>query len=346
MLLDLRQRKTLTLLLTRRFPQIADLELFLLDKLGKNLDELGIGALGQLRQAVIRDAEANEWTIELLDALRENAGPDAKKLLDEIGTNEVVREARFHDECYVDRYPLVNRTDLRGKLRAATSLKSKRILLVKGDRYSGKSHTLTHLRHVARSLEVPLAEIPLLRYATGKEVQPEDFGPPIASALKVPLPEQLDKKPARWSVNFLDWLAGQLGPRQPLWVAIDDFEPEKIKVPLSQPVEELITMLAESVAERMTSTRLFLINYDKDLSSKVKPHLERETVPAITDSDLIDFFLLFYRDHMPSPDDDDAIAADAARRVARVLGKISNDAATRLLEMRDALIEECQEMAP
>lgn len=340
MLLDRHQRKKLDLVLARRFPTIDLLGLFLSDELGRNLEEIATGPLPQRRHAMIRDAEAAEWTVELIEALHRVVGPDGKAQLDSLGTIAEIQEARFHDECYVDRYPLVNRASLRAKLRAAVKADGKRILLIRGDRYSGKSHTLTHLRHIARSLEVPLAEIPLLRYATGKEVEPEDFGPPIANALKVQYPDHLDKKAARWSVNFLDWLAGQLGPRQPLWVAIDDFEIEKLRVALPSPVEEFIKMLAENVAERMTSARLFLINYDKDLPSKVRPHLERDGVPAITDQDLVAFFVYFYRDHLPDTDEA-VIATDAVARAARVRAKIQSDPATRLETMRDALIEEC-----
>jgi hypothetical protein len=294
-----------------------------------------------VRWAVIDSAERQEWIIELVEKLHEVAPPNAKASLEALGTIEELKAASFYDEVFAKGEPLVNRKTLRGKLRSAAGEHARRILVVKGDRYSGKSHAVRHIRYVCTKLGIPLADFALREYATGEEVRPFDFGQAIADAIGKPLPQNLDAKASRWSLNFLNWLGSQVDPmRDRLWIVFDDFEQEKLKVALPESAYEFIQMLAERVADRLPGVRLFLINYDRELPTEVSFHLDEEKVPPdITEEDLTFFFLDYYSSYRPDTSPA-AAATDAVNRARAVLGKMDADKKKRLDSMRKALRSE------
>lgn len=345
MLLPYEKRRVLLEVLEAMFSQLDDFRTFLKDNVNKRLDEIYVGDLATARSRVLDRAEEQEWLIDLLEGLHAVAGDEAREKLDSIGTIEEIREARFHDDCYVDQYPLVDRKDLRRRLRAFTGPKGPRILHVKGTRHSGKSHALLHIRHVARTLGIPLAEIELRKWATGEEIRPYDLGLAIADTATLTLPSHLDPKASRWAVNFMNWIGPQLdAARKRLWIVFDDFENEKLRYPLPESLYDFIQLLAEKVAAT-PAMRLFLINYDKTLPSQAKPSIVTDNVPTITEKDLGDFFFDFYATQVPDADLATA-EQESVARARRVYAKMDSDPAMRLETMRDALIEECNQILP
>lgn len=343
MLLPPEQRQTLLDVLSARFKLLEDFRTFLRDNAGRTLDAIYVGDLTNSISRVVENAEATEWLVELVDALYEESGAAAREKLRSIRMVQDIRENRVFDDCYVNPYPLVNRKDLRARLRTFTGATGPRILNVKGARYSGKSHALLHIRHVAQSLGIPLAEIELRKWATGEEIRPSDIGQTIAHAVTLTPPSSLDAKPSRWTVNFLDWLAPQLGAaRKRLWIVFDDFESEKLQYPLPDSLYDFIQLLAEKVAAT-PAMRLFLINYEKPLPAQVRPSIAVENVPSITEQDLGAFFFDFFANHVPDAELS-AAEQEAIARAKRVAAKMAADPALRLETMRDALIDECTEL--
>jgi len=346
MLLDLDQRKILLSVLSGLYKQRDDFSTFLRDELGKNLDEITTGNLEVARSEVVDDAERVGWTVELFEALYGLQLAGVTEQLERIGTVEEIREARFFDDCYIDHYPMVNRKKLRQKLRSVVTEQGRRILVVRGQRYSGNSHTLRHIRHVTGKFGIPLAEFSLIDYATDNvDLGPYDFGLGIAQAMKRTLPAHLDRKASRWTTNFISWLVAEVDPkRDRLWIVFDDFEKEKLKVALPDSVYEFIHTLCNGVANRLRGVRLCLINYDRPLPNEISFQVDREDVPGISEEDLADFFLDFYRDHV-RPADLEAAARDAAERARSVASKMpAADALTRLHEMRDELRAQCEQL--
>lgn len=338
MKLPLDQRQTLLEVMAARFTQLADFRTFLMNETGRVLDTLATGTLENVQSGVVDKAEEQEWVVELVDALHGVVGPEAKARLETITLVETIRSGAFYDECYVDPYPLVNRKDLRAQLRSFSAAAGPRILHVKGNRYSGKSHALLHIRHVATTLGIPRAEIELRKWATGDEIRPYDLGLTIADAVPLPLPSHLDAKASRWSVNFMNWIGPQLdAARKRLWIVFDDFESEKLKYPLPDTVYDFVQLLAEKVAAT-PSMRLFLINYDKNLPSQLRPSIASESVPAITEQDLGLFFFDFYLNHAAA--DPPTAEQESIKRAQSVAARISADPALRLETMRDAVLEE------
>jgi hypothetical protein len=293
---------------------------------------------------VVAEAERLGWIAELIQALRQFDAPHARAQLDALGSVDEIEQSSFFDACYVDHFPMVDRKQLRKKLRTVAAADGKRILVVKGERYAGNSHALRHIRHVSGRLGIPLAEFSLARYVTGEELQPYDLGVEIAQALGRTLPERLDRKASRWTVNFINWLATNVDPkRDRLWIAFDDFEKEKLKVALPEPIYEFVQALGDAVANRIRGVRLFLINYDRSLPNELNFQIDLEKVPQIAEEDIADFFLDFYRDHVGEPDIEKA-AKDAADRARSVCSGLSADSPQRLHQMRDALRAQCDEL--
>ena len=336
------KRKTLRAVLEQLFQEPAVFQTFIFEECEqRNLYDFARrdATMVDLRSAVITDALKHEWLDVLLAALRGIAGPDVKKRLDSIGTIEEIREARFFDACEADRYPLVDRADLRNALRDVAAEDGPRILLVRGDRHSGKSHTLHHLRHVARQLEVPLAEIQFRLYSP---IDHKLLGGIIAAAAQLQIPDYFDEK--HWTMSFLNWLGPELASRQRrLWIAIDDFEAEYLNnVPLDRDARFFIVNLADRVGGAMPDARLFLINYDEEakLPDSAKPRIVDENTPVITDADLVRFFVAFARDHVPLQDDAET-AKKAVARAKAVQNAMNPAPHERLKSMRDEVMREC-----
>jgi hypothetical protein len=292
-----------------------------------------------VRRRIIRAAQRRDWTTKLIEELRVDAPPNALALLDRLGTVEELEEGPFVDS-FVDGDPLVDREPLRTKLRQATTEHAKRILVVRGNRHSGKSHAVRHIRHVCGRLGIPLADIALRDYRKrpGIEVGPALFGQTIAGALEKDLPV-LDGKEARWSLNFVEWLGRQIIPtRTNLWIAIDDFENDKFNnVDLPDAAHEFIQILAERIAERLPTVRLFLINYERELPNEVTFHVHEDKTPLLTEKDLAFWFLDYYRNFKPNVTPQDA-AAEAAKRARTVFAEMSSkDEQIRLEAMRGGL---------
>jgi hypothetical protein len=348
MFLELTKRQTLLAVLEQLFREPGALQTFLRDKCGHDLYQFGPagGTMVDFRSAVVADAVDHEWLDMLLQALIEVAPPQARKLLDTVGTIEEIREGRFFDACEHDRYPLVNRSGLRTSLREVAKDDGPRILLVRGERRSGKSHTLYHLRHVAAKLGIPLAEIPLRDYAE-LPIDPKVLGGIIAARLEWKIPDHLDEK--RWTLSFLNELEPLIAPpkQRRIWIAIDDFEPEYLKhVPLDPAVRSFIVHLAARIGGAASNARLFLINYDEEvnLPDSARPRMIDDSTRRITDEDLVRFFASYRRERLPLADPVEA-ANDAAIRAKRV--KKAMRAATgneRLKAMRNEVRKQCDEI--
>jgi hypothetical protein len=326
--------------LKQLYASYEELEAFLMRVTTTPLADISArDALEVVRWRIIRAAQNKGWMEDLLNELRADAKGNALAQLDELGTMEELKEGPFAD-CFVDGDPLVDREPLRTKLRDATTDHAKRILIVRGNRYTGKSHAVRHIRYVCSRLGIPLADIALRDYRKrpGMDVGPTVLGEKIAAALDKDFP-LLDGKEARWSINFVDWVGRQIKPtRASLWIAIDDFESEKFNnVELPDATHEFIQILAEQIADRLPSVRLFLINYERDLPNEVTYHVHEDKTPVITEEDLVFWFLDYYRNYKPQVTPEDA-AAEAAKRARAVFTDMNAlDPKDRLTSMRGAL---------
>ena len=82
--LEFAQRKALLSVIAGRFSSLEDFRTFLRDSVGRNLDDIAVGSLMNVRSRVVDHADEQEWLHELVEALKEVAGPQAKAMLDTI----------------------------------------------------------------------------------------------------------------------------------------------------------------------------------------------------------------------------------------------------------------------
>lgn len=84
MALEQPKRKALLDVMRSMFSTLEDFRTFLKDSLGRNTDDYAVGALPTVRSRVIDRADEQEWLRELIEALKEAGGEDARAHLDAI----------------------------------------------------------------------------------------------------------------------------------------------------------------------------------------------------------------------------------------------------------------------
>jgi hypothetical protein len=90
------KRKALLGVMTSMFTTLEDLRTFLKNSLGRNMDALAVGKLGTVISGVIDRADEREWLRELIEALKEEGGDDAKAQLDAIDVTGHFSNAKVH----------------------------------------------------------------------------------------------------------------------------------------------------------------------------------------------------------------------------------------------------------
>jgi DNA-directed RNA polymerase subunit F len=340
-MLALEDKQKLHEALRRRFATRDDVDDFIRGKLSENPEN--IAALRTpLRTTfwnlidALEDAERIE---ELIDELRNISGTEVRRLLSNITfTPASARDARI---LYENGQPFVDRDDLHAKLLTLVMPKGKRILVVRGPRHHGNSHTRERIIQLSDRYGFRYADIRLQQYGLDVEIRPYDLGVAIAGALNLTMPKEVsDPKDSRWSVNFVNWLQGNLSLAQQFWIIIDDFEPEKIDVPHT--VYEFIDLVASRMDGALAPLRLVLISYRHELPSNIKILVTREDLQFITDEDLAEYFIRFYLDYLECTETS-VVAVDIAQRVRRTREKMG--VGPKALErMRDAIIDECAEL--
>jgi hypothetical protein len=335
-------RKKLLKALEMRFKKREDLDLFIQDELDENPEKISsaVDKLPVSFSNLVEWADGEGRLGEMLEKLRGyKSGEDVLKVLSGITT----APSGADDDAellYVDGQPFVNRDDLHRKLIDLAQPKGKRILIVRGERYYGNSHARERIFRLAERRDFHYVDIRLQQYGTA-EIRPYDLGVAIAGAMKLEFSREVsDPKDSRWSVNFLNWLQGNLDRKQRWWIIIDDFEPDKVGVPRA--VFEFIELLAARMDGTLSPLRLVLITWDRELPSAIMPFVEREDVQPVTDHDLAEYFIRFYRDFL-EPASPATVANDVLARVQSVRERMAGDA--KVLErMRDAVIDECKKL--
>lgn len=317
---------------------------FIIETTNINLEETVDGGLAVARTAAL-DAMDNEDARRVIEKLKTRlaAGTETRGILDSIVIPPPAAAVDHFQFLYVGNQPFINRGELRAGLRAISRDDGPRILVVHGDRFSGKSHTREHVGHLAGRLGFRYVEIALLEYSGGspeEEIRPYDIGLAIADQMGLTLPQHLDPKATRWSQNFLNWLVGQLDQKnQRWWIVLDDFEEDKMKVPRA--IYEFIDLLATRIFGPLNRLRLVLISYERELPPVLRMIVQRERVKLITDEDLLQYFIDFYRAFVPAADPD--AAGDAlAERIRRIRERMNCEPALRLFEMRAAVQAESE----
>jgi hypothetical protein len=232
--------------------------------------------------------------------------------------------------CLTGTHVMVDRTKLRDALRQISRPLGKRILVVKGEPKTGKSHTLqliSYLRHVFGNFILVVIDLESFIRTVGKNaiIEPWDMARRIVKLVgyDMEVPERPhDAQWARWVLDFCDDFEGRALREQaqqdvPIrWIVIDGLN----AVLLTQPTLDLIKELAFRISVTLTKFRLILLGYAESLPAQVLPVAEEEHIDAIGQNELIEFFARA-RKQLKIPFDDDKLV----QAVQHMLDKLVPD---------------------
>ncbi len=275
--------------------------------------------------AVIEAADQQGWIGKLMAAVRESrpADPALEQLAGEIAQVLPPPCADHFEACRLSGgHVMVDRHDLRAALRELAAPTGKRILVVKGDSRSGKSHSvqlISYLRQFRGGFTMAVVDLEDFGWkaATGALVEPTDVAGQLVRLMRYDfaLPEPpKDAQWARWVYEFcVQFESRALQDATQWWIVIDTFD----KVLLKQPVFDLVKELTLRINRSLPGLRLVLIGYGETFPGSVLPIVQEEVIHPIGPGELIDFFARAY-DEMGTPCGED----DVAGAVQRVLDQL------------------------
>lgn len=184
------------------------------------------------------------------------------------------------DEC------LVGRRDLPQILENLNNGSSK-ILVIRGKRKTGKSHTHTVIQRAQRFSNYRQDLCDLAFRSAYVEVDAFEIGNWIRLVLNLPdIPAIENETKAKWAVRYVDWLIGQLKQRNDAtWLIFDGFG----EVPITEDMKALFMLLANALQKgSIECLRLVLVDFREDLAW-LKPL--QDEARTIERDDLVDFFV-------------------------------------------------------
>jgi hypothetical protein len=349
MQLTLDQIGTLRNLFLRLLPTEPELRLFLHDRVGgRELDQVSLAPnLTLIVSEMIGEASKKGWLDELVDAFGKEFPQDtslAAFIREATPASPRRAQAEPYDACFVESHPFVNRGPLRELLRSLhapkpKALKKPRILIIRGNTKSGKSHTKYLINHLAAKYGFEKAFVDLA--SNGGDVSRPTVARTIGALMRLTgVPQPGTEQLTRWALNFFADFVGQIGDSA-WWLVIDDFE----HVSVSDELAEFIDELAGKINLSLPNVRLILIGYKREPLSTVSRIVVQETTEPISDEQLANFFAQFYREYGPALGDDE-LSDKIAEHVPEVRAKMdAKPEEHRYFEMESALTELCDRIA-
>lgn len=310
----------------------------LLSRVGKSFAELTVQGSNYRQNALaaVKDAAATGWLMSLIEEARAEVptDPELQLIEQEFAVIAPPPGMDFFDMCRLSGgHVMIDRSGLRQALRDISNPVGKRILVIKGEKKTGKSHSLQLISYLNQMLGlftlVPVdLEALKLMSGTTSPIDPLHLAERIVEQLPgdFDLPEPpTDAQWASWVIKFCDKFQkyGQLNNSEH-WIVIDSFN----NVPLEQAALDLVKELARRINLALSHFRLVLIGYNETFPSSVLPHVAEETIEPIGETHLIEFFYLASQQSRIPPDEKQV--EDAVQRVLNQLDPEQPDFLERL----------------
>ncbi len=314
---------------------------------------------------LVKKAEEMGWLHHLIAEAHEarEAHPGLAALHQEISTfHEFVEQDPFDAYLLHGRRAFVHRPNLRLHLRSLNKPLEDRILVVTGDRCSGKTYTKELVYYLEerlagsegesfKSLWVDLSHDE--EDLAGEEPAPitalEIAEQIVGQISDVELSEKLERKfkeerDPRWGWGFCKWLTGELADSNTVyWLLLDGFE-ESV---LEEGARELIEALAAHVANNLRSLRLLLLGYDGGLQH-VGDRSFWDEIEDFTETERSKKAILpfLYHLHLLKGEarDEDELLEKITNDVKEILGGIDPEDPERLRALGTALSTKAREM--
>jgi hypothetical protein len=244
--------------------------------------------------------------------------------------------------------PMFDRDIFRNSLGQLQTGGAPPVLLVHGERFSGKSWSIRLVNYLMQSLEgVTHLVVDLEVSAAGKAVDAALLGRLIAekAAFKDP-PAPTEEQDARWIQDYCDWL-GREAKRAggSWWIIVDHLE----KVVVVDSAKDLLYAIGKEIPRTMPTVRLIVLNNEDPaaLASAIGTMILNDPIPSMPLDEirtcLAKFFAATYlaraRGGSQSADSTDLQKA-IAQSTDTVLGEIDATDPRRLVKMGEAIRRE------
>jgi hypothetical protein len=179
-----------------------------------------------------------------------------------------------HDAVLLGRLAFVDRADLRQVIREFTSPSpfTTRVLVVHGEKPSGKSYSWAFLRHLAETA----GAVPQRLQLKDKRYSPRAFLEQVARLLRLDpreMPQQPDNPQEVTITPLIGWLQGNLpGLTTPYWLVVDDLNDPSV----TPEVRNAAYALAYCAEDSRQNLWVALLGYNDDVVDPDMLHIARE----------------------------------------------------------------------
>jgi hypothetical protein len=193
----------------------------------------------------------------------------------------------------VTEAPFFDRESVRTLTRSLRADRAARpILIVNGERESGKSYTFEYVDHLFTSTRLPFFPF-RVRFDpdNGQLFGPEELAGEILRKMRVStesLPQGFftkDTNDARWSFD----LAGKVLTNAPVgkrfWIVLDNFYGPNLRPDTAKFIDGLARWIIDS-SEYAQSFRLILLHFERSLLSVEAPKVDREEIGQVSEHDI------------------------------------------------------------
>ena len=295
------QRREIAVALKTAFPDPQRMENFLqtFNKSFIDVSVAGDSFADNVRNLVVEAEHADEpWLDLLLEEASRLVPADTvlAALVATLTARPLPVGVSHFDVCRLaGSYLMVDRAGLRASLRSINEPLGNRILVVTGEKKSGKSHSvqlITYLNEVLGTFSYVPIDLEAFKRMLGPDrvIEPTDIVEQLVKGLRYDLDFSRKEDEEQWSRWILDFcnnfeIAALEDPKH-RWVVIDAFN----SVLVTQAVFDLIKELSIRISKTLPRFRLVLIGYDQTFPSSVQPIVTTERIEPIGYRHLVQFF--------------------------------------------------------
>jgi hypothetical protein len=273
------------------------LKRMLLEHANRRLDDIVSSAspYPEIVEEVLKRAELDRWTWDLIRAAIA-ANPGSQKL------DEFIRKYPFYSPAKpppaIDPYRtpfvlakqvLIDREELRAALEELQKSDGPRVLVVTGERASGKTYSCELVYYLANDFNPAHVAVYV---DLDKDVrEPDALAETIVRQMgrevgKIPDRERDQKM--RYALRLCDWITTHVRSAGPAtyWLVFDGF---RERIVLTE-TKELIEDLAVRAQTTLRQCRIVLLNYTDILPPQIKNAAGKEHIKRIERTELVQFF--------------------------------------------------------
>ena len=249
----------------------------------------------EIIEEVLKRAELERWTWDLIRAALA-ANPGSK------GLNDFIRKYPFYSPAkppvVVDPYRtpyvlakqiLIDREELRAALEELQKNDGPRVLVVTGERMSGKTYSCQLVYYLANDFNPRHI---VVYVDLDKDVrEPDALAETIVSQMGREvgtIPDRERDQKMRYALRLCDWITTQIrnAERATYWLVFDGFRERTV---LTE-TKELIEDLAVRAQTTLRQCRIVLLNYTDILPPQIKNAAGKEHIKRIERAELVRFF--------------------------------------------------------